>query len=195
MFECEVAISFAGEQRAQADAISRCLQNAGVSVFYDANEQADLWGKDLYAHLADIYEKKAKYCLMLVSGAYAAKVWTNHERKSAQARALMQKGEYILPVRFDETEIPGLPTTVSYLRFQDHRADGVCKLLLRKLGKVPHATISPEQVTSISADDLGSYMEQRKRFPETEVMQKIWSNPHWRIWICPTQSNGPPSGR
>jgi hypothetical protein len=84
-----------------------------VSVFYDANEQADLWGKDLYAHLADIYEKKAKYCLMLVSGAYAAKVWTNHERKSAQARALMQKGEYILPVRFDETERSGLPTTVS----------------------------------------------------------------------------------
>jgi hypothetical protein len=23
--------------------------------------------------------------------------------------------------------------------------------------------------------------------PDTEVMQKIWSKPHWRIWICPTE--------
>ena len=56
----------------------------------------------------DVYREKARYCLMLVSAAYAAKVWTTHERKSAQARAFSQSAEYILPVRFDETEIPGL---------------------------------------------------------------------------------------
>ena len=35
MFEYDVAISFAGEQRAEAEAIADCLKNADVKVFYD----------------------------------------------------------------------------------------------------------------------------------------------------------------
>jgi hypothetical protein len=49
------------------------------------------------------------------SEAYAKKVWTSHERRSAQARALQSSGEYVLPVRFDDTEIPGLRSTVAYV--------------------------------------------------------------------------------
>ena len=34
-------------------------------------------------------------------------MWTNHERKSAQARALKEKGaEYILPIQVDNSELP-----------------------------------------------------------------------------------------
>jgi len=73
----DVAISFAGEQRREAEAIASRLRAAGVSVFYDAYEQADLWGKNLYDHLPAVYEHRARYCLMLVSAAYGAKVWTN----------------------------------------------------------------------------------------------------------------------
>jgi hypothetical protein len=112
-----VAISFAGEQRAEAGAIAECLQRATIKVFYDKYEQANLWGKDLFEHLSDVYQQKARFCLMLVSAPYAEKVWTSHERKNAQARALVQKAEYILRVRFDDTEIPGPPSTVGHLRF------------------------------------------------------------------------------
>lgn len=132
-FEYEIAISFAGEQRVEAEAIAKCLRSANVKVFYDDYEKAALWGKNLYEHLADVYQNKARYCLILVSASYAAKVWTTHERRSAQARALEQKSEYILPVRFDETEIPGLPSTVGYVRFQDHGPEGICSLLMEKL--------------------------------------------------------------
>jgi hypothetical protein len=54
-FEYEVAISFAGEQRYAAEAIAKLLKAAGVTVFYDKDEKADLWGKDLYVHLSDVY--------------------------------------------------------------------------------------------------------------------------------------------
>lgn len=144
MFEYDVAISFAGEQRAEAEAIAGCLRDAGINVFYDRYEQANLWGKDLYEHLSDIYHKKARYCLMLVSADYAAKVWPTHERRSAQARALGQKGEYILPVRFDETEIPGLPSTVGYLWFSERGAEGICTLLRQKLN-------SPYELSQVRA--------------------------------------------
>ena len=69
----------------------------GVSVFYDEYEKADLWGKNLYDHLSDVYRKRARFCLMLLSKHYAAKQWTNHERQAAQARAFSENQEYILP--------------------------------------------------------------------------------------------------
>src|SRR5437773_637467 len=99
-YKFDVAISFAGEQRQEAEAIASLLKKAGLSVFYDGYEKASLWGKDLYVHLAEVYQEKAKYCMLLASREHAAKAWTSHERQNAQARALREKGnEYILPVR------------------------------------------------------------------------------------------------
>ena len=45
-------ISFAGDQRKEAEAIAQHLKTAGIKVFYDDYQQADLWGKNLYDHLA-----------------------------------------------------------------------------------------------------------------------------------------------
>ena len=112
-FSYDVAISFAGEQREQARLIAGCLRRRRVNVFFDEYEQANLWGEDLYEHLSRVYQKQARYCLMLVSRAYADRVWTSHKRKSAQARALNEKRGYILPVRFDEIEVPGLAPTIA----------------------------------------------------------------------------------
>jgi hypothetical protein len=142
-FTYDVAISFAGEQRAEAEAIAGCLTTAGVNVFYDRFEDAILWGKDLYDHLADVYQNKARYCIILASEAYARKVWPTHERKNAQARALVEKQEYILPVRFDATDIPGLARTVGYLDYRDYGAQGICSAFLRKLGVVDGAAPDP----------------------------------------------------
>jgi hypothetical protein len=182
MFEYDVAISFAGEQRAEAEAIAECLRLATIKVFYDKYEQANLWGKDLYEHLSDVYQKKARFCLMLVSAAYAEKVWTSHERKNAQARALLQKAEYILPVRFDETEIPGLPATVGYLRFQDHGVRGVCAALLQKLGSTADV---PVPTPKALAPEPPEFWDQRKAVADTEIQKQIWTKPRWRIWIHP----------
>jgi len=190
MFEYDVAISFAGEERAEADAIAACLTNAGIKVFYDDHERANLWGKNLYDHLAEVYQNRAGYCLMLVSAAYAAKIWTTHERRSAQARALIEKSEYILPVRFDDTEIPGLPSTVSYLRFQDHGVQGICALLLEKLrGEQSHITTQTANATRTPrvTPEAAEYFTQRKTLPDTEILTKIYSKPRWRIGIYPTE--------
>ena len=135
-FEYEVAISFAGEQRVAAEAIATFLKAAGVSVFYDKDEKAALWGKDLYVHLSEIYQFKAQYCILLASREYAEKIWPSHERQAAQARALSEKGrEYILPVRMDDTEIPGLPASVGFLDYRTEGAEGIAKAFLQKTRK------------------------------------------------------------
>jgi hypothetical protein len=111
----DVALSFAGEDREYVDQVADDLRRSGVAVFYDRYEQTDLWGRDLYEHLSDVYQNRARYTVMFISRHYAEKLWTRHERKSAQARAFRESGEYILPARFDDTEVPGLASTVGYL--------------------------------------------------------------------------------
>ncbi len=132
-FPYDVAISFAGEDRAYADQIAKLLRLQGVRVFYDQYEQATLWGKDLYAHLAHIYREQARYCVMLLSQYYVTKQWTIHERQSAQARAFQQIEEYILPVRLDDTEIPGIHPTIGYLDLRTMSVQQVVEQLLTKL--------------------------------------------------------------
>ena len=93
----DVAISFAGEDRPVAGNIASGLVLKGLNVFYDEYVEADLWGRDLYVHLTKVYRDDSKFCLMLVSDSYAAKQWTNHERRAAQSRAFSENREYILP--------------------------------------------------------------------------------------------------
>jgi hypothetical protein len=115
-YKYDVAISFAGEDRSSADDLARFLRYAGLKVFYDDFETARLWGKDLFITLYNTYSQDARYCIMLVSEAYVQKRWTVHERRAAQERVLNERdNEYLLPVRIDNTPVPGLPQQIAYL--------------------------------------------------------------------------------
>ena len=45
----------------------------------------------------------------------------------------MEKTEYILPVRFDETEIPGLLPTISYVSAKEKTPTDLVELICKKL--------------------------------------------------------------
>ncbi len=134
-YQYDIALSFAGEDRSYADKIASLLKQRGINVFYDKFEQADLWGRDLYAHLADVYTNRARYCIMLLSRQYAAKAWTNHERMNAQERAFRERQEYILPVRLDDTVIPGIRQTIGYLDLRTTSIEELVAFVERKLGR------------------------------------------------------------
>ena len=143
-FDFDVGLSFAGEQREYVNEVARHLKARGVSVFYDDYERGTLWGKDLYAYLSDVYKNKCRYCIIFVSAAYAKKVWTVHEQRSAQARAVEESREYILPVRFDDTELPGLLNTVGYIDVDQTSSSKLADLIVRKLGKRAIRNIMPQ---------------------------------------------------
>lgn len=130
----DVTLSFAGEDRAYVEKVAAALYALGVRVFYDRYEQVDLWGKDLYTHLDDVYRKRAKFCVVFISRHYADKVWTNHERKSAQARTFEEKSEYILPVRFDDTEVPGMLPTIGYIEATTREPAELALMIANKTG-------------------------------------------------------------
>jgi hypothetical protein len=130
----DVALSFAGENRGYVDKVAVLLKDEGVKVFYDDYEQVALWGRNLYTHLDWVYRIASKYCVVFISEAYAGKVWTNHERESAQARALTENREYVLPARFDDTEVPGLLPTIGYVDLRKMKPEELAKLIRDKLG-------------------------------------------------------------
>jgi hypothetical protein len=134
-YSFDVVLSFAGEDRAHVKKIAQLLQKRNISVFYDEFNQYDLWGKELYEHLDDIYTNKGRFCMMFLSEHYAKKLWTNHERKSAQARAFTENREYILPVRIDDTKIPGIRSTQGFLDLRKHSYDQVVEGVEHKLGR------------------------------------------------------------
>lgn len=134
-YKYNVAISFAGEDRNAARQIAQGLETHGLKVFYDEFEQANLWGKDLYEYLADVYSNQAQFCIMLISKHYAEKAWTTHERKNAQARAFRENKEYILPVKLDDTTLPAIPGTIGYLDLRQLSVEEIVSAVLAKMEK------------------------------------------------------------
>lgn len=135
----DVVISFAGEDRDYAEKLATLLRRDGFKVFYDKHKEADLWGKNLYEHLTEIYSKHGKYCVMFLSNHYAEKQWPTLERRAAQERAFKENREYILPIRIDDTSIPGILDTVGYQDLRQKSIEDIYAVLKRKLspGKEP----------------------------------------------------------
>lgn len=134
--EFEIGLSFAGEERSFVEQVAEELRKRKVKVFYDIYEQADLWGKNLYQHLNSIYKDKCKFCIVFLSKNYAKKMWTRHELEAAQARAFKENEEYILPVKFDDTEIPGINTTTGYLDASNFSPKQIAIMAIEKLNSV-----------------------------------------------------------
>jgi hypothetical protein len=57
----------------------------------------------------------------------------SHERRSAFDAAIARRVEHILPVRFDNVEIPGLKRSVHYGTAQQYDPEQLAELILQKL--------------------------------------------------------------
>lgn len=130
----EIVLSFAGEDRKYVERVAEYLKERDVRCFYDKYEDVTLWGKDLTEHLDKVY-RSARFCVMFISRHYADKLWPNHERRSALARAVEEKGEYILPARFDNTKVPGVRHTLGYVDLRSKSPEELGDMILLKLGR------------------------------------------------------------
>lgn len=144
-YKYDVTLSFAGEDREYVEKVANTLLENGIKVFYDKFEEVDLWGKDLGLHFDFVYRKGAKYCVPFISKHYKEKIWTNHEIKTAIARAIETNVEYILPTRFDDTEIDGIRPTLGFLDLRKISAEKLAHLIIKKLEKEPTVPLQEQQ--------------------------------------------------
>jgi uncharacterized protein YidB (DUF937 family) len=104
----DVALSFSGAQRDYVGQVAAALKARGVRCFYDADEQVRLWGTHLAEELPRIYAEESAAVVVFISAEYAGQPWTRLERRAALARAVAEAGVYVLPARFDDSQLPGL---------------------------------------------------------------------------------------
>lgn len=162
VYEYEVALSFAGEDREFAESVARGLKKAGVKVFYDDFFTPELWGEDLSIKLRDIYYAKSRYSILIISENYVIKMWPSFERQQAIERLIEQRGSgYVLPVRLNgfTGEVPGLSKNIAFLPVSSTNPERVVSAFLKKIGK------SKEDDLGISEapEPLQSYIPRIKR--------------------------------
>ncbi|MBD2104490.1 toll/interleukin-1 receptor domain-containing protein [Leptolyngbya sp. FACHB-261] len=178
----DVALSFAGEDRSYVEMIAGALVARGIKVFYDDDEKTNLWGKNLYEYLIDVYKNRAKYTVIFISANYKNKMWTNHERRAAQARAIGESYEYILPARFDDTEIDSVLSTTGYIDLRKHSPFEVAVLICEKLGQnlfevKAHSVPSPKSplLSGEAKFDYSSYNGRFRIGDGHHLFETIWS--------------------
>lgn len=132
-YEYDLALSFAGEDRVHAEEAALQLKAEGLRVFYDEFEKSRLIGKNLSETLYEIYSMRCRHTVIFASKNYQNKIWTSHERRAAQERVIRERGgDFILPIRIDDSEITALPQSTAYLRIEDG-IDTIVDLLVQKL--------------------------------------------------------------
>jgi hypothetical protein len=129
----DVALSFAAEQRHYVEQVAQALLAQGIRCFYDADQQVELWGKNLAEELTSIYGEQAVVVVVFISAQYKVRDWTRLEGKVMFSRAVKERREYVLPARFDDTEIPGLLSDLVTIDLQDMTPQAFATLIKYKL--------------------------------------------------------------
>lgn len=135
-YKYDVALSFAGEDRKYVEEVAMFLKKKNIAVFYDYFEEENLWGKNLISDLEEIYTYKSKYCVIFISQYYVKKEWTCYESAAAMVRLLdsnMKQKEYLLPVKFDETKVSGVLSTIGFIDGKKKTPDELGNLIIKKL--------------------------------------------------------------
>ncbi len=163
-YEFDFAVSFAGEDR---DFVQEVVDAAkgDLSVFYDRDFEAEAWGEDGIEYFTNVYMNRARYVVMFVSHHYGEKMWTKTERRAALARAATERQAYVLPVRLDDTQLPGLLPTTIYLDSRRVGIQGVIDAIKQKIGGAPRAVAQIEVGRKVprTSEEIAALIEQRPK--------------------------------
>jgi hypothetical protein len=160
-FEYDVALSFAREDRAVAEEFASLLASRNIEVFRDeyTSANAELWGKDPVDHLINLYARKARFCVLLISIHYPLKRWTQAERTSAQERALRDADKFILPLRLDDAEVPGIIAAAGYKDLRQHSLESIVEWLEQKLKETKRRSGPPSRSHDLRSGNVPSAQE------------------------------------
>ena len=131
----QVALSFAGEQRDYVEEVARHLQSRSIAVFYDGFQPVSLWGRSGAEAFHEAFAEQSACVVIFVSEAYVSKAWPSHERRSALSRMIEAGDKYILPVRFDDTRVPGLPTDIIFESAHKRTSAQLATMIAQKAGR------------------------------------------------------------
>jgi hypothetical protein len=155
-YEFDVAPSFAEEDRDRVLPVVDRLKALGVEVFYDRDREVEMWGRDRVEYFSETFSHRARFVLLFSSQHYVSK-WTRLQSRAAMARALEENTEYVLPIRIDDTPVPGLLPTIAYLDMRRHSDEVIAQAVAQKLAQhrasfTPTTPITPQSVAALARE-------------------------------------------
>jgi hypothetical protein len=131
-----VALSFPGEHRAfLADVAAHLACNVGKErVFYDAYYEAELARPDLDTYLQAIYHDQSELIVVFLCADYERKEWCGLEWRAIRDLLKKKQAAMIMPIRFDNTHIPGLFSIDGYVTVGERSPDAIAALIMQRLG-------------------------------------------------------------
>ena len=176
----QVALSFPGEYRDYVSQVAAILgQKLGQdAVFYDQWYTAELARPNMDTHLQAIYHDHAELIVPFLCADYERKQWCGLEWRAIRDLLKKRQDNDIMPLRFDDTEIPGLYGIDGYIDLRRHTPEQIAGFVLQR--------VKPRQqsstVTSIHSDRLptvkGGFFG---RTTELQLLTNAWTNTTTRI--------------
>lgn len=143
----DVAVSFAGAQRRLAEDYVRACEGLGLSVFYDKNVTAQMWGRNFIYEFRKIYgEGVARYVVPFFSREYLGGSYPMDEYNAAVAWSIeLREDAYILPVVVGDVRVPEklMSSAIGYLRAEDYTAAELAKITAERVRSVASAAAEP----------------------------------------------------
>jgi glucokinase len=135
----EVALSYASEDRPYVQRVADRLAAQRINFFYDQFFQTLMWGRELPETFNDIFGGETRYAVVFISEHYISKPWPMYEGRSALSKAVVEHGTYILPVKLDASELPGLHRAVGYVDGRLINPEQLADMIVEKLATLSAA--------------------------------------------------------
>lgn len=165
----DIAVSFAGAQRALVEPVVRTCQALGLKVFYDEDNTVEFWGRNFITGMRAIYGgKRARYFVPFLSKEYLASAYPMDEFTTAMRRAIeISADSYLLPIIVGSVQVPPelLNPVIGYLRLEDHTPDELAQIIADRVGAARERHQEPREVMGVVDDAFGV---QLPRLPTTD---------------------------
>jgi len=168
----DVAVSFAGEDRSIVECFVKELEIRQITVFYDFDQQAQLWGKDLRVKLADVYNE-AQYMVVFLSKNYPEKDWADFELTIGKETAKKRTKEYLLPVLVDDVNVIGIKNTVSYIDLRKHKIEKIAEMVVEKIQPNISLTNRQEMLQFENEEGKEAQIEKQEKQEKEEIVEKL----------------------
>ncbi|HEX4966039.1 MAG TPA: TIR domain-containing protein [Thermoanaerobaculia bacterium] len=169
-----IALSFPSERRPFVEQVAEELSAAigKDKVLYDGYYEAEFARIDLDTYLQSLYHEESELIAVFLCTDYEQKEWCGLEWRAVRDLIKRRQAASVMPLRLDDTEIPGLFSTDGYLWIGDRSPADVANRIVERLQKQDVAEARRELA---SAAPSGPGPERRRLKPDRFYRVSLWT--------------------
>ncbi|PTQ78443.1 TIR domain-containing protein [Nitrosomonas oligotropha] len=178
----QVALSFPGEYRNYVSQVAEVLAKSlgKDKVFYDQWYTAELAQPDLDVLLQSFYHDRSGLVVPFLCADYERKEWCGLEWRAIRDLIKRRQSKDIMPMRFDNAEIPGFYSIDGYVDLNDLAPQRAAELILQRLQlnqvaiSKPAIKIFSDRLPTVKGEFFG-------REAELKLLNEAWADDGTRI--------------